>query len=1263
MQFHCEKEIVLKRLITSFMKEIFPVSLYISILLLFTGFLYGQTTLQSLPEEMAQKSTAAFHAEEGAFSLQIEALSILFIGNSFTADAPTIVDFLARDAGWPHPNIGARVEGGRELSYYRQDSACLALVDQGGWDYVVLQEYSIKPTEIGNPQEFKEDVTWFYDRIKLSSPDAHIVLYETWAFYEDHAYYSPYAFEDPEDFQSQLHFHYFDCAENYVPAHATFNPPDDISVAPVGDVWQYHQAEENPIHLFSLDNKHQNYTGRYLNALVLYAYIFNKPTLGLTNLWLTTPEYAKRLQQTVDCWFGYRCDNSGDVIIAGFQSWDDPPGQNDGEFIELFNTTDESIALDNLEVEVRFDADQDGIAEIYWQLNENTAGMVIQPHGFFLLAEPGVAARGDDLHDLELWMDLPTDGAGTDGRAVSIEVKIDGLHMDYVLYGRQDGNEPAGEILTGDLFFKGHPWPRKEVIRNTTGTADFREGLTRRETAGALFAPFYEQGFYADEDLLPDGYPKGVWSCRHDIGDGDYLARNSLSPKVFEADWVVYNDCSAGNASANALFVTSYSYSSPAGGLLDYQVGNLLNVQVAGEVQGDPITPPDNSGGQAQPGTDAALVFGPEGEIIADLDQSLPLEFGMQYTLYFTNLDPDGFYDLCLTANHDDPLLDGSCYTKVGLAGADACVNRSSPGVEVIDDHTVSFCTGYNTIQGYVAYWSDIQPGTDGSISVISTWDDSKPGDRGFAMGVYRLEKRASNRWLGSVSDDWNDRENWEAGYPPSAVSTVVIDAPALDKFHPETNSGEPGICSNLLIKTGGRLTIPAGNGLTVINHLMNEAGTAGLVIDCSTQATGSLVHHTGDVPATVRQFLSSNAWHYVSSPVQHAVSGVFENMYLRSFNAFTDAWDPYITSTTHELIPGKGYAAWTSGEHALVSFEGMLNNGPVSFPVSCNAGAVNQGWNLAGNPYPSSIDWNAPGWDKSAIDNTVYLWQGVGDGGDGNYHYYIGADGEEPGFGVNDAKSVIQPMQGFFVHAHQNGTLGMDNTIREHNHFPFLKQSLSVSQMIRLSVEKEDCRDETVIRFKDGASIAFEGNRDAFKLLSTGYPQIYSVDENGVALAIHSLPPEEQERYVNLGFRAPDAGFYTLRLKQFSNFDPDTELFLEDNFQHHVVNLGQDSVYAFYADEGEGVRFRLYFKDPGNVPAPYGPSVRITAKQQGIQILSTGSDLKTVEVYDLAGRMVCRQSLHRQSNVYVPLPGLKGCYIARVNTDQKVETGKIIIR
>ena len=45
----------------------------------------------------------------------------------------------------------------------------------------------------------------------------------------------------------------------------------------------------------------------------------------------------------------YRLSSSaGDVIISGFQTWNSVGSQNPAEFVELFNTTDQTIPLENL---------------------------------------------------------------------------------------------------------------------------------------------------------------------------------------------------------------------------------------------------------------------------------------------------------------------------------------------------------------------------------------------------------------------------------------------------------------------------------------------------------------------------------------------------------------------------------------------------------------------------------------------------------------------------------------------------------------------------------------------------------------------------------------------------------------------------------------------------------------------------------------------------------------------------------------------------
>ena len=109
---------------------------------------------------------------------------------------------------------------------------------------------------------------------------------------------------------------------------------------------------------------------------------------------------------------------------------------------------------------------------------------------------------------------------------------VDGVHMDYVVYGRHDGTDPAGELPPGDRAFDGSSYPRTEVIRNTLGTASYQEGVLRRVDAEDLYAGYDVEGFFTDEGSLPGTFPDGVWYSPHDNAFGSYVARNSTSAPV-----------------------------------------------------------------------------------------------------------------------------------------------------------------------------------------------------------------------------------------------------------------------------------------------------------------------------------------------------------------------------------------------------------------------------------------------------------------------------------------------------------------------------------------------------------------------------------------------------------------------------------------------------------------------------------------------------------------------------------------------------------
>ena len=245
-------------------------------------------------------------------------LNLLFIGNSYTdlGPIPHLVRDLATDAGWATPNVQYVAPHGQTLNFHSTNADTLNAIDLGDWDFVVLQEYSTRPTDnAGSPTTFKNSATTLYDRVKLTSPDAQVLLYETWARHPDHSIYDS-TFTDPAQMQAQLRFHYNDAADNFIPANATAAVKTDVAVAPVGDAWENYLTTGGPIRLHASDDHHAGDNGKYLNAAVLYSTIYDRSVDNRSSL-LTSPANAAVLQDFADATTGKTIPGGPDGVELG----------------------------------------------------------------------------------------------------------------------------------------------------------------------------------------------------------------------------------------------------------------------------------------------------------------------------------------------------------------------------------------------------------------------------------------------------------------------------------------------------------------------------------------------------------------------------------------------------------------------------------------------------------------------------------------------------------------------------------------------------------------------------------------------------------------------------------------------------------------------------------------------------------------------------------------------------------------------------------
>ena len=199
---------------------------------------------------------------------------VLFIGNSYTGvnKLPDVFLEVVKNSGRPAPVVKSSTPGGRTLRQHLSIAGSMKLVDEGGWDVVVLQGQSQEPAiaekDRAVRKEFLEGAAELCKRVRAKSPQAKIYFYETWARHPDYWKVRGEKWvdvgADPKEMQSRLRGWYGFVAKDNA---ATF--------VPCGEAWELNYAAPKPVRLHQKDNSHPEYVGTYLNALIFFGKIYD----------------------------------------------------------------------------------------------------------------------------------------------------------------------------------------------------------------------------------------------------------------------------------------------------------------------------------------------------------------------------------------------------------------------------------------------------------------------------------------------------------------------------------------------------------------------------------------------------------------------------------------------------------------------------------------------------------------------------------------------------------------------------------------------------------------------------------------------------------------------------------------------------------------------------------------------------------------------------------------------------------------------------
>lgn len=504
-----------------------------------------------------------------------------------------------------------------------------------------------------------------------------------------------------------------------------------------------------------------------------------------------------------------------------------------------------------------------------------------------------------------------------------------------------------------------------------------------------------------------------------------------------------------------------------------------------------------------------------------------------------------------------------------------------------------------------------------------------------------------------------------------------------------------------LEVTENGSLTIGSGRSFTIIGKITNNATKNDFVVENN----GILLQvddeeNEGEI-TVIRNSnpmfrLDYTLW---SSPVDMLLkdfsevspSGGYGTLWNRVYTLGAEQWEQVWNSYTEAeagsdaFVGAKGYLyrspnEWVvrnnSANDPAQSYEGIFtgvpNNGTITLgtPLSFNA---------VGNPYPSPIFVN------DFIDGNfdlvnggvefLYFWTNVNPpvnntyNGINNWAYYskaaggTGVDGQfEPLDDMN-----IQPGQGFVISV-TNGTndVTFTNDMRTGTNGAFFKMMTNEKHRFWLNLSNEEVTfNQILVGYIENATQGIDTGIDA-KMFSYEGNAIYSIIENseeGYVIQGRELPFEASD-VVPLGFRAVNAGSYTISLNNFDGlFDEENQdIYLKDNLTQTTHNL-KNGAYTFVSEEGIfDTRFEVVYQTGTmSTENPNLSSNWIVYKQdRGFQVQLQGFEMQEVSVYDMLGRVVYSSKAEGTAHT-IPVLGADGVFIVKVTTtEDKVLNKKV---
>ena len=410
------------------------------------------------------------------------------------------------------------------------------------------------------------------------------------------------------------------------------------------------------------------------------------------------------------------------------------------------------------------------------------------------------------------------------------------------------------------------------------------------------------------------------------------------------------------------------------------------------------------------------------------------------------------------------------------------------------------------------------------------------------------------------------------------------------------TGSSVQDVTQNLSFNT---LEIDNGQGVSMTGDVF-VSGTLKLTSGTLILAPGSVLIANnqsvtaGDIQVS-REINGSTGWRLLTAPLTSTYGDFLDSIFTQGYTGSDSAtgspsilWydETYVgtdnqrwrkpSNMTDATIPGRGLFVYVFG--TIAGEPSYVNDLPVvldikgdqdlgtagvfDFGVSYTA-LADTGWNLVGNPFPATIDWDAGGWTRTNMDNTIYIWDESLNSGNGGYLTWNGVTGS-----LGDG--LITPFQGFWVKANAAGPQLKVNVSNKTVGGVFYKVTNEPAVLV-FRAELDTLESLTHVLFRSGSSVQ-KDSYDAYQLEAPTDTRLdlYTAGTDLRELIINALPayfgiplviPLDLRGWIE---GMPLAGEATLSWPQLQNIPEGWVLMLEDRDTGTQMNLLMTDHYSF---------------------------------------------------------------------------------------------------